>query len=129
MIDFLAAYTEKGDFFLSADADLASLVKDVPEKPGVFCIYRHARGKVELVFLGYTHFRGSLRKTLTQQPGSGDAAAFLRSKMQKEGIDAVQIHWFVSQRKNKIDDPETLFLELMKSHKQMLGGFPHWQQY
>lgn len=129
MIDLLHQYEQNGHFLLSSDASLSSTTEKVPELPGVFCVYRLARGKEDLVYIGYTHFTGSLRKTLTQQPGSGDAQKFYRDKMQKEGIDALRIHWFVMQRKKRNDDPEVVYLELMRACKQRFGGFPFWQQY
>jgi hypothetical protein len=140
MFDELEKYKNKNHFFLNAGDNLET-VCNAPDLPGVFLVFMLARGKNELVYIGFS------RKELKQSSGKRyalefgtlkeeivDGVALNKSpnkvswmkKLAGKGVDALDIYWYVTMDKKVIDFPEDVERAIMQSYIHIYGKLPTW---
>ena len=136
MFDETKKYKENGHFFVKAGDSLNEVSIDVPDKPGVFYIYRLAKGKVELVYIGKSATNpqnSSLRDwllngSLNNKPDGIKSQEFFLHKIDTEKIDALDIYWFVTMNDKNNDLPGFVEGILMQRFYDVHGRLPLWNR-
>ena len=129
-------YKNNDHFFFKKGDKLAEVSKDVPELPGVYYIFRLARGNVELVYIGKSgtitqsgQFKEQLLKCRINNKQDGmKRQKFFDQKMVEENIDGLDIYWFVTTDKNNNDLPGYVEGLLMQRFFEVHGRLPVWNK-
>lgn len=124
MFDDLIKYKEGSHFFFEANKEMAT-VCNAPSKHGVFLIYSLNRGRIEMVYIGCTDptaERSDLKNEIESR------AAFLKMKIKAEGADALDIYWYVTSSRNRVDPPKEVELAMMQQHLELFGTIPRWNK-
>lgn len=124
MFDELKKYGEGSHFFFEANKEMAT-VCNAPSKHGVFLIYSLNRGRIEMVYIGCTDptaERSDLKNEIESR------SAFLKKKMKDEGADALDIYWYVTSSRNRVDAPKEVELAMMQQHLELFGTIPRWNK-
>lgn len=100
----------------------------MPEEAGVFTVYRLARGKVDLVYIGRSPVIQksklalySLQKTLL------DHETFFKNKFKPEAIDALDIYWYQTIESQHAELPGFVQGQLLQQYFEIEGSLPPWQ--
>lgn len=136
MFDQLEEYSSRGHFFFRKGSVLKEVSKEVPEKPGVYCIYALAHGHVELVYIGKSGTMGQngefkkqfLNKRLTNKQEVVTRQEFLEQKLIDEDLDGLDIYWYVTYDKKHKDLPAYVEAMLLQRHFEMYGCLPKWNK-
>lgn len=136
MFDELIKYKNQGHFFFQKGDSMVKQSKNVPNLPGVYYIFRLARGRVELVFIEKSgtllqdgDFNNHLLKTsLNSNRGGMGSQAFFEQKIQDEGIDALDIYWFVTFDDHHGDLPAYVEGIIMQRYFDIHGCLPPWNK-
>jgi hypothetical protein len=111
MFDELEKYKKNGHFFLGPDQQLTK-VSNVPEDfVGIYLIYALERGRVTLVYTG------------TKLPKGKFAP-----KMLLEGIEALDIYWYVTNEQLRQITPEDAEAEILEVYQSIYGTIPRWNK-
>lgn len=122
-------YKKQGHFFYKKGDALKDVSKNVPQKPGVYYIFRLAEGHVDLVYIGVLPV-GAIQvdaihvmaiEELSLQPNWD-------KKMKDEHIDALDIYWFVTQDEKHQDLPIYVEGLLMQRYFEVHGDVPPWNE-
>ena len=130
MFDETKKYKNNGHFFFRKGNNLELVSKEVPELPGVYYIFRLARGSVDLVYTGKSgitkqgiHSNASLLKqTINGQQ------EFLDGKMSKGDIDGLDIYWFVTIDAVHHDLPAYVEGLILQRIFDVQGRLPEWNE-
>ena len=139
MFDTVEKYRSKGHFFFTPTDSLGE-VCNVPERRnGVYLIYQLKDGHVDLVYIGASATRShrfekddmlGLRETVIngigQQDGSRNQEWAVR--MLSEGIDALDIYWYVTYSGSLKNHPEGVQSMVLFQYSQLYGEFPAWNE-
>jgi hypothetical protein len=136
MFDETEKYKCSGHFFLNKGGSLATQSKDVPELVGVYYIYRLAKGRVDLVYIGKSGTiqqggkfkKQTLRDRINNKQDGAKRQVFFDEKMESEHIDALDIYWFVTMDKNNNDLPSYVEGLLMQRYFDVYGKLPPWNK-
>lgn len=140
MFDLLSKYKKHDHFFLTATDSLDEKCNAPDDSDGVYVIYELKNGRVTLVYIGSSgkkisgyHIEEGLVGIKTAILTDNLSAKTLRSqawpvKMLSEGIDALDIYWWVTYKGNLKDDPENVKRNLIRIHREMFGESPKWNQ-
>lgn len=134
MFDEINKYKNNDHFFFKPESKLVELTKNIPDKPGVFYIFRLSRGRVDLIFIGRTGLLSenpenqSLRKELGDSETGKKFQAFFDEKMKKEDVDALDIYWYVTMDKNHQDLPYYTEGLLLQRYFEVFGDIPPWNR-
>ncbi len=137
MFGIVEKYRSEGHFFFRPTDSLAE-VCNVPEKRnGVYLVFQLKDGHVDLVYVGASATRNhifekddmlGLRETVIngigQQDGSRNQQWAVR--MLAEGIDALDIYWYVTYSGNLKNHPEGVQSMVLFQYSQIYGEFPPW---
>lgn len=104
MFQGLKKYKNNGHFFFTKEDLLSEQSKEVPDLPGVYLVYRLARGKIDLVYIGKSgpiQQNGKpkdqgLRKRLNYTHQGSNRQEYFNKKIEEENIDALDIYWYVT---------------------------------
>ncbi len=129
-------YLNQGHFFFNPGDNLKKASADVPDLPGVYYIMRLARGGIDLVYIGSSgtisqngNFSSQLlRGRLNNKQEGLKRQQFFDKKMKQEGIDALDIYWFVTFDKNHQDLPGYVEGILMQRYFEIYGTLPPWNK-
>ena len=136
MFDELNKYKNHGHFFLSPGENLREKSAGVPDLPGVYYIFKLARGKIELVYIGSSgtmQQEGNFKKQflygrLNNKQDGLKRQQFFNQKMKEEDIDALDIYWFVTFDENHQDLPGYVEGLLMQRFYTTYGELPAWNK-
>lgn len=136
MLDELNKYKNNGHFFFEKGDILSVQSKDVPDLPGVYCILRLARGKVDLVYIGKSgtmlqdgKFRRQLLKGRINNKHEGKKRQqYFEQKMEKENIDALDIYWYVTYDNHHQDLPGFVEGLIIQKYFDVHGCLPPWNK-
>ena len=113
-------YKNQGHFFFKKGDAINDVCKDMPRKPGVYYIIRLARGKVDLVYIGELP-AGAIHESPISLPQQ-----FLDKKMMTQGMDGLDIYWFITMDEKHHDLPEYVKGLLMQRYFDVHGHVPPW---
>ena len=120
MFDSLEKYEEKDHFFFTPTNNLREVCNAPTDKSGVYLIYALKDGRIELVYVGCS---GKLKKDgqlFIRKSGLGGVKDRLvngkqfgaprriswKSKMISEGIETLDVYWYVTQDNENVDCPK-----------------------
>jgi hypothetical protein len=136
MFDELNKYKNKGHFFFQRDSNLKDVSKDVPNLPGVYCIYRLHNGKIDLVYIGKSGticsngtFKDQLlKKRLNNKQEGIPRQKFFEQKLTEEGSDTLNIYWYVTFDEENRDLPSYVEGILLQRYFEIYGRIPEWNR-
>src|SRR5699024_3507623 len=114
-------YENNGHFFFNPGDTLSKASAEVPNEAGVFIIYRLARGSIDLVYIEQSGFGSSL---LNDQINTYQE--YFDQKMSAEGIEVLDIYWYVTYNQNHQDVPDYVKGLLMQRYYEIYGDMPPW---
>lgn len=132
MFDELNKYQNHDHFFFQKGQSLAEVSANVPDKMGVFYIFRLANGGISMVCIGKpgnmtkVGDSGSSEKSLREEFSSRKLEKFFESKINKEKIDGLDIYWFVTVDGKHKDLPKNVEKILKTRHVNDFGELPSW---
>jgi hypothetical protein len=139
MFDILNKYRTHGHFFFKVTDSLEE-VCNVPEKrDGVYLVYQLKDGRVDLVYAGASGTRDilivkdslfGLRQTIINGMGqqNGIRNQEWAVKMLAEGIDALDIYWYVTYSGSLKDHPAGVQSMVLFQYAQIYDEFPPWNE-
>jgi hypothetical protein len=139
MFDVLETYRNSDHFFFTTKDNLSNVCNAPVDKAGVYLVYALRKGKIELVYIGRsgqlkadgTLFirQGGIKDRLVNGKRDGVLRrTFWISEMIKEGIEALDIYWYVTHDNNNIDCPKKLEDFLLNAFKDLYGQCPKWNR-
>ncbi len=136
MFDQLEKYQNKGHFFFMKGNSLEEVAKDIPDEPGVYCVYALVRGHIELVYIGKSGmleqngtFNGSmLNQCINYKKGGIKRDSFFKRMITKLGADALDIYWYVTFDKKHPDLPAFVEAILLQKFYDIYGRLPLWNK-
>lgn len=142
MFDELNKYKHNDHFFFEATQKLSKVCNAPTDKSGVYIIYKLARGKVEMVYIGSSGQKnkdgtiktrtaglGGIKDRLVNGKQFGGSRKFtlpLMMKMQK--IDALDIYWYVTHDDIHKDFPRDIERILIEKFHSIYGRLPEWNK-
>jgi len=134
MFDEVSKYKNNGHFFFRDGDNLAMASKQVPDLPGVYCIFRLSRGLINLVYIGKAgtvtrdgNFKEQmLRGRLNNKQEGIKRQDFFIQKIVEEDIDALDIYWYVTFDKTNQDLPGYVEGLLLQRYFELNGKLPQW---
>jgi len=136
MFDELHKYKNKGHFFFKKGQQLSQESKNVPDKQGVYYIFRLAQHKVDMVYIGKSetieqngeYINQSLREMFDNKQQNVKRQVFFEQKMIEEDIEALDIYWFVTFDENHNDIPQYVEGLIMQRYFETFGELPPWNK-
>ena len=136
MFDELHKYKNKGHFFFKKGQLFSQESKNVPDKQGVYYIFRLAQHKVDMVYIGKSetieqngeYINQSLREMFDNKRQNVKRQVFFEQKMIEEDIEALDIYWFVTFDEKHQDLPEYAKGLIMQSYFETFGELPPWNE-
>lgn len=136
MFDETNKYQNHGHFFFQPGDNLREASGEVPNLPGVYIIYRLAKGKVELVYIGRsgsmlqsgTFKNQLLRQRLNNEQEGIKRQLYFEEKMKLENIDALDIYWYITMDENHNDLPGYVEGLLMQRYFEVFSKLPSWNR-
>lgn len=136
MFDELHKYKNKGHFFFKKGQQLSQESKNVPDKQGVYYIMRLSQQKAELVYIGKAgtikqngeYKIQSLKKRINNKQKKVKRQVFFEQKMIEEGIEALDIYWFVTVDDKQKDIPQYVEGLIMQRYFETFGELPLWNE-
>lgn len=136
MFDELEKYQNKGHFFFEKGSVLSEVSKDVPNEVGVYVVYKLAKGKITLVYIGKsgtmnqngTFKDQKLRKRLNNKHEGVKRQVYFENKIEEENIDALDIYWYVTFDKTQQDLPAYIEGLLLQRYFEVYGELPTWNK-
>ncbi len=109
---------------------------DIPDEPGVYCVYALVRGHIELVYIGKSGmleqngtFNGSmLNQCINYKKGGIKRDSFFKRMITKLGADALDIYWYVTFDKKHPDLPAFVEAILLQKFYDIYGRLPLWNK-
>jgi len=128
MFDETDKYKTNGHFFFNPGDILSEASAKVPNEPGVFIIYRLAKGNIDLVYIGQSGFHSSpLQDSINNRGGTGMQELF-EKKMPEENIDGLDIYWWVTVDGNHQDTPDYVKGLLIQRYYSIYEELPPWNR-
>lgn len=144
MFDELEKYQNQGHFFFEKGSVLSEVSKDVPNEAGVYIVYKLAKGKITLVYIGKsgtmnqngTFKDQKLRKRLNTciERSRNDKhegvkrQVYFENKIEEENIDALDIYCYVTFDKTQQDLPAYVEGLLLQRYFEVYGELPTWNK-
>jgi hypothetical protein len=134
MFQELDKYKNNGHFFYTKDNLLSEQSKGVPDLPGVYLVYRLARGKIDIVYIGKSGTiqqngkpKGQgLRKRLNNTQQGLNRQDYFNTKIEEENIEALDIYWYVTFDDDYRDLPSFVEGLLIQKYFNLFGQLPIW---
>jgi hypothetical protein len=140
MVDELEKYTQTGHFFFKPSDNLGQVCNAQTNMSGVYIVYALKDGRVELIFVGCS---GEVKQDGTLyicKAGPGGFKDRLvngkqfgeprrnswKAQMLKEGIEALDVYWFVTHCDRFVDSPRAVENKLFRRHYDVYGRLPKW---
>lgn len=148
MFDELNKYKINDHFFLEPGKKLSQVCNAPDSSQGIFIsgvllVYALAKGKIDLVYIGRSGEKGPNGEIKNRKAGCGglkdriingkDSDKVPRRKswtelMQKEGIEALDIYWYVTYDGINKDYPEDVERVLLQGYINLYGELPKWNR-
>lgn len=143
MFDELSKYKNNDHFFFSAEQDLENVCNAPTDKNGVFYVIALIHGRIELVYISHcgeldsdgkmsnrTEGLGSLKDEIVNghQFGNKPRKISWPNRVKKEGMDAIDVYWYVTHDKKNNDCPKTVAQNLLEAHAVLHGELPRWNR-
>lgn len=127
-------YKKNGHFFLKKGQKLEDACNAPSDKKGVYLVYMLKNGSIDMVFIGRSlditpESSGSLKEGILEGgPGRIPQKTSWPKKLITEGIDALDVYWFVTESPKLDDDPASVEKKTLKKHYEIYGRLPDWNK-
>ena len=142
MFDELTKYKHNDHFFFEANQKLIEVCNAPTDKSGVYLIYKLAKGRVELIYIGASGQKnkdgtiktrtaglGGLKDRLVNEKQFGGARKVTFSLVMKlQKIDALDIYWYVTHDNNHKNFPRDIEAMLIEKFHSIYGRLPEWNK-
>jgi len=136
MFDELNKYQNQGHFFFQKGDELSLQSANVPDLPGVYYVIRLAHGKIDLVYIGKSgtvlqngQIKSQLLKGRINNKQEGmKRQQYFEQKMEQEGIDGLDIYWFVTFDQHHQDLPGFVEGQIVQRYFDVHGCLPPWNR-
>ena len=122
MFDELRKYKQTGHFFLKPTDSLSEECNAPADKSGVYVIFALKNGRIELVKIGCSNLNEGIKEQIIKEQ------LLLKSKLQQEKIEALDIYWYITQTDKSSDDPRKVMDKVIKTHNVIYGNAPRWNK-
>lgn len=136
MFKELNKYKQQGHFFFKPTDNLADVCNAPKEASGIYLIYALEKGKVNLIYIGisgrevngvFKHRKDGLRgRFLTGKTKGLLRKIYWPQKMKEEGIDALDVYWYVTYSSQNQDLPRDVEVDLLLKYRDVFGELPRW---
>lgn len=140
MFDELNSYNYTGHIFFTPTDNLRQVCNAPADKSGVYLIYALRRGRIELVYIGRSgkikpdgslFIRkaglGGIKDRLVNGKQFGGARRnSWKEKMNIEGVEALDIYWYITHDDSFMNCPKILENRLLSKHLEIYGRLPRW---
>lgn len=138
----LEKYKHNDHFFFEATQKLSQVCNAPTDKSGVYIIYKLAKGKIEMVYIGSSGQKNKDGTLKTRKAGlgglkdrlingkqfGGSRKVTLPIVMKLQKIDALDIYWYVTYDDNHQDFPRDIEVMLIKKFHAVYGRLPEWNK-
>ncbi len=140
MFDALEKYQNKDHFFFRPDSDLEKVCNAPKDKNGVFVVYELSKGRIELVYIGFSgkvNSDGTINKdnsslfdTIVNETDSNGVPrkVYWKKRLIRERIDALDIYWYVTSDNKYNDIPAFVQNDLVQFYIELYGKRPRWRK-
>lgn len=130
MFDVLDKYRKQDHFFLTPQAEMQAVCNAPKEEGGVFVVYALRGGSIDMICIGASVEGESLYQALVEglHKGKEPRGEAWKALMDKNGIEGLDVYWYVTQYGTKTDDPAVIEKKILKLHKEIYGGLPKWNK-
>ncbi|HEY8688724.1 MAG TPA: hypothetical protein VIM07_05770 [Chitinophagaceae bacterium] len=141
MFDELNKYELNDHFFLKPQDSLREVCNAPTDKSGIYIVYALKKGKIELIYIGRSGKVGADSSMFIRKAGLGGIKDRIVNghqfgkiprriswinQMDKERIEALDIHWYATHNEVYSDCPRILENKLLQKHLQIYGRLPKW---
>jgi len=132
MFDELNKYEDNNHFFFESKDELAKVCNAPTNKFGGYIVYALERGKVRLVYIGESGEVNTdgIKETIVNrhQVNKENRNKIWSEQINKEGIHASDIYWFVTHSEKHLDLPSDIERVLINKYKEIYGELPRWNK-
>lgn len=139
MFDVLGKYKNTGHFFFRPDDLMSNVCNGPTDNAGVYLVYALKKGRIELVYIGRSGKlnpdgslfirKGGIKDRLVNGKRDGVLRTkFWRAEMINDEIEVLDIYWYVTELKGKIDCPDKVEEILLRTYKDIYGQRPKWNR-
>ena len=141
MFDELKKYDLHGHFFLRPQDSLREVCNAPSDKSGIYIVYALKKGKIELIYIGRSGKIGADNLMFIRKAGLGGIKDRIVNghqfgkiprhtswinQIKIEGIEALDIYWYVTHNEKYSDCPRVLENRLLQKHLNIYGQLPKW---
>jgi hypothetical protein len=143
MFDELSKYKHKDHFFLNHTDKLLEVCNAPSDKSGVYLVYALKKGRVELVYIGRSGKKNNDGSIFVRKAGLGGIKDRIvnghqfgktprkvswPNQMGLEGIEALDVYWYITHNKDDSDCPRQVEDNLLRMHREIFGHLPRWNK-
>lgn len=134
-------FDHNDNFFFSAKDDLSKVCNAPKDSVGVYIVYELKEGRIELVYVGSSGQllnngtmkvrKGGLYDRIVngKQTGTNEPRkTFWKQKLIDEGIDALDIYWFVTFNEDHKEIPAFVEAQVLQEHFELFDRLPRWNK-
>ena len=143
MFDELRKYEQHNHFYLRLQDSLREVCNAPTNKSGIYIVYALKNGSIELVYIGCSGKHtadgsmfirkaglGGIKDRIVNGHQFGKTARRISwiNQIQKAGLEALEIHWYVTHSNKYSDCPRSLEKKLLQKHIDIYGRLPKWNK-
>ncbi len=143
MFDELRKYKQKGNFTLISGGILKDVCNAPNDKSGIYIVYAINNSKIELIYIGRSGKHNADGSMQIRKAGLGGIkdrivnghqfGKVTRHKswitqMNREGIETLDVYWYVTHDADYSDCPKKLERHLLQKYLQIYGRLPKWNK-
>jgi hypothetical protein len=142
MFDELSKYRTADHFFFRPVDSLRTVCNAPADQSGVYLMYALKGGRIELVYIGRSGKikadgtmvirkagLGGLKDRLVNGKQFGEPRRnSLKRQMLIEGIEALDMYWYVTHGEDCNDCPQIIEELLLSRHIELYGRLPRWNR-
>lgn len=143
MFEELEKYDQQGHFFLRPYDSLGNVCNAPTNKSGIYLVYALKGGKIELVYIGCSGKHlvdgsmfirkaglGGIKDRIVNGHQFGKIPRRISwiTQIEKEGIEALDVYWYVTHSNNYSDCPRKVENKLLLKHLEIYYRLPKWNK-
>ena len=141
MLDELKKYIQNDHFLFRLHDSLTIACNAPTDKSGVYIVYALKKGSIELIYIGRSGKRNHDGSMFIRKTGLGGIKDRIVNghqfgkiprriswpeQMRTEGIDELDIYWYITHNQNFIDCPREIEKSIISKYLHNFGRLPKW---
>ncbi|MFC2080406.1 hypothetical protein ACFLRQ_02915 [Bacteroidota bacterium] len=119
-------YTEHDHFFFEAEQDLEKVCNAPKDRDGVFKVLELRKGKIDLVYIGYSESNGLFNEIVNGIHFDKNARKIgWTYQLLKDKTDALDVYWYVIEGKDQLKKEQ---VEMLREVIDQIGKLPKWNK-